>query len=200
MFESVVFRNSPDLNMLLKALNNVKCKYLKGHYYRNRASIQRIERVFCAELYHQLRLLQKINDPFIFHSEIGKRVISREAREILTEYLDFRCSPDLVYHLNQNDCTPENQRFALEVKLVVKQENEMIKDLYKLISYKISSLAFQEAVFVCPFDQFKIEQYLKLRENNKLKKLCVEHKILFAFAEECRDSEKLSRWKLYHIT
>ena len=77
MLEELNTDENCTLICLNKALNNVEIKYMRQQYQYVRAGFQKAERVFVAELYHQLRKMQEHNvcdlQNLLFHVETTKQ-------------------------------------------------------------------------------------------------------------------------------
>lgn len=162
-----------EINTLIKALNNVDESYMIQNYDRNRNYYQKPERVFVAETYHQLRKLQEngfILEHLSFHIDINKdiRHSQIDSQCIGVDFNRNSLSPDIVFHLSQNDTNPQNQKLICEFKMSITQRTSIIKDLEKLIFYKESRLKFQNAVFVFCGNSSTFEQKLKGIPNEML--------------------------------
>ena len=166
----IEYSNNFEIEILIKALNSVAISYTKFEYERVANKIQRPERVFNAELYHQLRKLQETNflsdgvlvhqepnkqgdfltNNFSFNVETNKEVTFLNPRQIpcLPNVNYKRLSPDIVLHKNQNNSEQANQRLICEIKMEGASWGSIKKDFDKLLFYKLSRLQFQNAVFI----------------------------------------------------
>jgi hypothetical protein len=199
------------LLMLQKALNNVEIQYISQEYLRlARNRIQRPERVFVAELYHQLRKLQESTDniynttirDLVFHCEIGK--INYAVNEpCLNDFSNNRTVPDLVLHKSQDNKSPQNQQLVCEVKSDYNlSEKSFIKDLKKLLYYKLSDLRFQNAVFIYTGEKNKIDELLarykfETNDSNIINCLC-KNEIRFALRSNQIGNNTFD-WKIYQV-
>jgi hypothetical protein len=146
--------------LLLCALKNVHSDYLLMSYDRVARGIQRPERAFNAELYHQLRKIQEDvqnNFDFQIHQELFKyrssfnlelNNIPEEKKNIpcIGSYNPNKISPDIVFHNRQNDLL--NQLLVAEIKMKGCSTGKIIKDFEKLLFYKLSYLSFKNAILI----------------------------------------------------
>jgi hypothetical protein len=133
--------------------------------YQNANSIQKTERVFAYELYHQFRLLMSQNKSYEnirFDGEVGKQQHVKIDDYGLTlsnfnpQQIHF--SPDLVIHKGQDYNDIKNQMVIVEIKTKRVNRNELLKTFLKLIHY-IRAFNFQYAVFLTvntEFNEIKI--------------------------------------------
>lgn len=186
--------NEQVLHFLKKALNNVSVDYIIQNYDAIATGIQKPERIFVAELYHQLRILQEQNSDIdffnnlSFHQEPNKQgsfIIPNS--KCLPKKPIKRISPDLVLHKGQNNSSAENQLLICEVKMAGATAASVDKDLRKLIFYKVSRLRFQHSIFIYTGDLSGIENFLSsclpienYRNTNSLVKCLKRNKVLFA--------------------
>lgn len=95
------------------------------------------ERVFCYELYHQIRLYtQATNDRLYLHGEIDKR------GHVLFEETD-RKNPDFVFHMPGS---MDGNTMVIEVKGAFRSKNSITKDFETLSSF-ISKYKYEYGVF-----------------------------------------------------
>ena len=203
--------NDEVLQFLKKALNNVRVDYMIQNYGNIATGIQKPERIFVAELYHQLRILQEQNleiDFFknlSFHQEPNKQgSFVMPHNKCLPKKPIKRISPDLVLHKSQNNFSPENQLLVCEVKMEDATANNVDKDLRKLIFYKTSRLRFQHNVFIYTGSKLSIENFLlerlpleNYRNNHSLVKCLERNKILFALP--IKKNEDLFEWEIFFV-
>lgn len=142
-------RITEHLVLVKNALVNIDSLYLKLPTSYKRAGITR-ERIFCYEFYHQMRLIQSIDDPLYIHGEIDKR------GHIL--FLpEHRTNPDFVVHHPSK--MPENA-IVIEVKGyderrkpsragICKDFNTLL-NFTELYEYKLGIFI----VFSCKLDEF----------------------------------------------
>lgn len=109
--------------------------YLVAYYLIELDSMNRLEQDDFT-IYPQAQLYKKL-------------VYKEENKEIIDTFkFDRGLIPDLVFHKNQNDNDPENQKIAIECKIDVNLTySSFSKDLAKLIIY-ISELNFQKSIFI----------------------------------------------------
>lgn len=186
--------NDEVLQFLKKALNRVRVDYMIQNYENILSGIQKPERIFVAELYHQLRVLQEQNTTIdffrnlSFHQEPNKqRYFNMAHNPCLPKKPIQRISPDLVLHKSQNNSSPENQLLVCEVKMKGASVENVDKDLRKLIFYKTSRLRFQHNIFIYTGNILSIQNFLlgclpieNSRNTHSLVKCLEKHKILFA--------------------
>lgn len=151
------------LSWLTNAINNVGAGYFGF-----------VERVYCYELYHQLRLQMENNlqgnrrAPNLFlHSELVKIVITGdEAKRIGVFPLKSRRSPDFILH---EPNTANHQIAAMEVKadpdLSYRHFVEDIQKLSELRNKYHYGLVIFHCINVAPM---RIEQHLTRAENEGL--------------------------------
>lgn len=139
---------------LEEAFYNVPIDYTNNRVARatvqvvNENHIQRIERPFMTELYHQWRLIM-INNPsryngLILHATIGKLIDG--------DNVEF---PDLALHGGQ--VGPNRNRN--EVMVEIKMENYDANDMRKLFNAVSGKLSYKKGVYIVfnkTFDQIKI--------------------------------------------
>lgn len=122
------------LHSVCRAASKVDSKYFK---IKTTYSIDEIvrERVFCYELYHQIRLILGDDFPLMLHGEIDKRGHS-----------DFdlhdRKNPDFIFH---SPGTHEGNSVVAEVK--GKLSDEIRKDFEKIFLF-VSRYNFSAGVFL----------------------------------------------------
>lgn len=124
------------INLIEDALENVGEEYYQlNTIYR---PINR-ERVFCYELYHQMRLLQdgrKLNNIQI-HGEIDKR-----------GHINFKGAhrnPDFVFHIPGN---MEGNTIVVEVKGRIENNNGVYKDIETLSKFTDKKLYYRAGVLI----------------------------------------------------
>lgn len=137
------------LNDLGNSILNVDEEYC--NWEARHITLQKSERVFAYELYHQFKSLTKNKTEYFntrFDGEIGKQiyqVADNCGTDIITNQLDY--SPDLVLHKSQTDSNEENQKLIVEIKARNISDEDLAKDIIKLNHY-VSSLNFQYAIFI----------------------------------------------------
>lgn len=134
------------IGYLIQAINNIDQDYFKLKTTYSNAGIVR-ERVFCYELYHQVRLMisEKYNQ-FHIHGEIDKRGHDHFMR-------NEQRNPDFVFHvpgeMRRNFC-------VIEVKGKLSQD-DMFKDFTTLTTF-IDNYNYKQGVFILynhSFDDLK---------------------------------------------
>lgn len=146
------------IDLIKKALSQVDQSYfyLLTTYSQN--GIRR-ERVFCYELYHQMRLLMaQANAQLlpVIHGEIDKR-----------GHADFgqnQVNPDFVFH---TPGTHDNNTLVIEVKGQL-DHDDIEKDFKTLLSF-VHDHHYQAGVFILYGHSF--EELIQNRVGNKLKAL-----------------------------
>lgn len=225
MLQKLNNKNNPEISFLIQALNAVKISYTIFAYDKVASRFQKPERVFTAELYHQLRKKQdesiteqlninqevtkmvgfSIND-FTINAEPNKQSIS--AKNGLNECLgtiDYkRLSPDIVLHKNQNNFERINQRLICEIKMSGSSQSNIYKDFRKLLFYKLSRLQFQNAVFIYAGTTDSLKNIIEglnytSKENQSLLKCLKKHQIIFVVPEKLNDSKEFYHWETYEI-
>jgi hypothetical protein len=194
--------------LLIKALNNVDRRYLKMRYDKIKGGFQKPERVFNAELYHQLRKIQeKITtyQEFSIHQEITKHKLHfhldlvklprlEENHPCIGDYSPRKISPDIVFHGGQNNT--DKQLLVAEIKMEETSWVNIIKDFQKLLFYKLSRLKFQNAVFIYSGIKEDLEAilftlplpFLECLQNNKI-----------IIVLPLTNNEQNYEWKAYQI-
>lgn len=202
--------NNQEITMLLKALNNVKISYLKQLYNKVTKGVQNPERVFVAELYHQLRVLQenKSNPAYSnlnFHVETNKQSLGNLLHPCIQGYDFKRVSPDLILHLNQNNSYSNNQKLVCEIKMEGADWSKITKDFHKLIFYKLSRLNFQTAVFIYTGLKSDLDRVLEIHNTNNYNESLVrclrDNNIFFLLPSKINKKTKNDsyRWEAYEI-
>lgn len=113
------------LTSLNAAMRKIENKYFKVPYYNKHYPVFR-ERVYCYELYHQLRCELPESFPFTIHGELDK------AGNISIHELLRKKKPDFVVHKPGSNYN----LIVMEVKSINSKPNEIVDDCYKLISFK----------------------------------------------------------------
>lgn len=133
-------------DILMTAIDNIDQNYYKVKTTYNHGGIIR-ERVFCYELYYQMRLLKKDNQFFI-HPEIDKS--GHDEFDV-----EDRKNPDFLYHI-PGDFHPES--VISEVKGTLSRGiNELIKD-FQTIQRFIKKYNYKKGYFLLynhSFDELK---------------------------------------------
>lgn len=124
------------INLIEQALNNMTDNYFRLTTTYEPTGIVR-ERVFCYELYHQIRLRQPNNHNLSLNGEIDKR-----------GHVDFdiedRKNPDFVFHIPGEH---HGNTLICEVKGILDRSRGIVKD-FETISLFISKYGYLAGVFV----------------------------------------------------
>lgn len=123
------------LKLIENALSNIEQSYFKISTSGNSDEIIR-ERVFCYELYHQMRLVQKNNYEFSIHAEIDKRGNS----SFETKHWK---NPDFIFHK-----PGENSDNIIICEVKGKIESKGIKKDFETISTFIKKYNYKVGVFI----------------------------------------------------
>ena len=126
----------PYIELISRALAQIDAGYFKLTTTYEPSGIVR-ERVFCYELYHQIRSLMSKDDPLSLNGEIDKR-----------GHIDFeqedRRNPDFVFHIPG---IHQGNTIAIEVKGRLNRRNEILEDLETLMIF-IEKYSYQVGVFI----------------------------------------------------
>ena len=138
---------------LIKGLKEVAFEYFQAKTVDN--IIQYNERVFCYELYHQLRLLDRGSLPnYSINGEIPKQLqfpsigdygIYTNIKYDFTDIDKHRITPDIVIHESQEN--KDGQHLIIEVKNSKNKVTTIDWDLYKLLVY-VDKLNFKKGVYI----------------------------------------------------
>lgn len=193
---------------LIKALNNVSPQYLKMRYDNVRGGFQKPERVFNAELYHQLRKIQEnitSFKEFNIHQEITKQKLHlhldlvklpgyEENIPCIGDYKPRKISPDIVFHGGQSNI--DNQLLVAEIKMDGTSWINIIKDFQKLLFYKLSRLQFKNAVFIYTGTKENLEEILFTLHSSLLECLRKNEIVIVLPSAKNRQNDE---WKCYRI-
>ncbi len=207
-YELSVFERATSaiIEILKLALDNVTNDYIKVEYSNVNANNgnQKPERVFVAELYHQLRMFQEdcdcknkkakfkglgILNNLTFNVEPLKQRRLLVNDEIIDSYKFNRVIPDLILHHSQNDKKSNNQQLVCEVKssYYITIEN-FKKDLAKLFLFKSRRFNYQNACFIFLGSKEELCKYLLVLNEKYIEQ--IKGKIIFI----TRDNNK---WNFY---
>ncbi|MDD5502794.1 MAG: hypothetical protein PHH26_04940 [Candidatus Thermoplasmatota archaeon] len=140
-----ILTNDIDMREQLKRLVIDSIKEVKEPYFKIKATYEPSgivrERVFCYELYHQMRKMQE-REPTLasitLNGELDKR-----------GYLNFnkrdRKNPDFVFH-KQGDM--EHNTAVIEVKGDISKSSQMIKDLNTITTF-IHKYQYKFGFYIC---------------------------------------------------
>lgn len=196
------------LGILENALNKVQFQYLEQEYSQISRHLQRPERVFVAELYHQLRTLQDSENGDLnklhYNVDIPKERLVRNQNHCHPIVPLKRISPDIILHKNQNDKSHLNQLLVCEVKMEGASYKNIEKDLRKLIFYKSKPLQYQNAVFIYTGSENTIKNFLSQFKNNLKSRenflsCLTEYNIIFAIPKEKKKETNCFEWSLYYV-
>lgn len=184
---------------LISALNNIDHQYLNMKYDRIVGGFQKPERLFNAELYHQLR---KIQEDINVASELTKMKLhielvktpGIEVHPCIGDYRPRKISPDVVFHNSHNDTT--NQLLVAEIKMEGASWVNIGKDFQKLLFYKLSRLQFKNAVFIYTGSKDALEEILFRFSNNFLR--CLQDNEIIIVLPKMQQNEKYN-WEAYNI-
>ncbi|MFP5470015.1 MAG: hypothetical protein ACLGGV_00310 [Bacteroidia bacterium] len=156
------------------AFTQVRSVYYQGEAigYRGGLYNQNTELSFCAELYHQFRLIMSKD-----HSAYYRRTILQF--DINKQLSDHNIKPDLVLHNGQNNRS--NQNLYVEVK--TNPESSLNEDLSKIITAVDGDLQFRNAVIIVVNRDLnvtinEIRSYIRLNECRNIKGLFLFHSSL----------------------
>lgn len=203
MLKEIAHKDLNDvLKMLKEALNAVENQYIAQHYVNPNVNyIQKPERVFVAELYHQLRTIQNAHNfgNLYFNVDLNKRRSMPLNEPCFPETPFKKISPDIVLHNGQSNTL--NQKLVCEVKMEGTSWKSMEKDLRKLIFYKLDALEFENAVFIFTGNKASIVNYLdrivRVQGFGSLIDCLHKHGILFALPKS-KESNPY-QWGIYAI-
>lgn len=121
------------LELVKKALQNVESSYFEL-LTMGKPSVRVRERVFCYELYHQMRLL-KFDGSVMLHAEIDKRGSP--------PFEDNPANPDFVFHVPGQ---MENNTLVMEVKGSLDIDG-VCKDFQTLLDFT-EKRAYRKGIFI----------------------------------------------------
>jgi hypothetical protein len=179
------------LTDLRDGMKEIKRKFYEWNYPKMKG-MQKNERVFAYELYHQFRLITEPKLEYStmrFDGELTK-LLKANPIDLLgiafqSAWTQQRFTPDLVLHLGQENAQIQNQKFILEIKTKNVADDEFKKTFLKLHHY-IRSLSFQYAVFVSvnsTFHDFKQRAYSFFNHTNALQRTHFDRIVLMNYNE-----------------
>ncbi|WP_308638970.1 hypothetical protein [Paenibacillus silvisoli] len=116
------------LDALKSAAMNIAAEYFKVMFYGS-DQLKFRERVYCYELYHQLRIaLSEENLPYLLHGEMDKRT-HREYSQVLSLK---NSTPDFIIHVPE---VMEHNLIVMEVKHVESTMPSILEDIKKLSEF-----------------------------------------------------------------
>jgi hypothetical protein len=147
------------IDLLKKALGQIEPGYFRLVTTYNPRGIVR-ERIFCYELYHQIRLSMEPRHTLSFHGEIDK-----------SGHLDFnrqdRANPDFVFHIPGTHLA---NTLVIEIKGSVNKRKGILKDFDTILTF-ISKYRYSAGIFILynhSFDELMDrvrQEILELRSN-----------------------------------
>lgn len=148
------------INLLKRALAQIEPEYFKlATTYRRKGIVR--ERIFCYELYHQMRLLMPINHRLLLHNEL---TLHGEIDK--SGHRDFakqdQANPDFVFHAPG---THAANTLVIEVKGRITRKG-ILKDFQTLLAF-IGNYGYQAGAFVLynhPFAELVNVMEQNLRE------------------------------------
>ncbi len=193
---------------LITALNEVDAEYYEMRYDNVVGGFQKPERVFNAELYHQLRKLQEdtmneifkihpdlVELPLKLHLELVKVPSSYDStNQCIGDFYPKKISPDIVFHGGQNN--RKKQLLAAELKMDGANIVNIIRDFQKLLFYKLSYLKFRNAVFIYTGTKSDIEEKLIHGLSKHMLECLMKNKIVIAV---CEKKNKKRKWSMYEF-
>ena len=200
IFKEYKAKNEKVLSDLILALGAIKINFIKQNYDRIGTKVQKPERYFTAELYHQLRMLQRkngVDENLNYQIETVKVNYKNTKTNNCLNLKDFnRISPDLILHKSQNDKQRGNQQLVCEIKMEGAIPCKIIKDYQKLLYYKLSELNFKNSIFIYTGSVKTINEIL-LNENTLCS--CIQkHNIITITLEENLE-DNIPNWKIHTI-
>jgi hypothetical protein len=122
--------------LIKNALKNIEKKYYKFPTFTDSGKkyITR-ERVFCYELYHQMRTIQKENDKNDENYKLKKLTLNGEPDKSGHQYIQNALNPDFIFHIPgtmDNFAVIEVKGYDHQKSLI---KNDLCKDLCKLTEF-----------------------------------------------------------------
>lgn len=128
--------NREHIDLVKKSLEGIGQEYFKLTTTYEPSGIVR-ERVFCYELYHQIRLNMRTDYALSLNGEIDKR-----------GHVDFRPTdqknPDFVFHVPG---THEGNTLIVEVKGTLTRHKEIIQDFSTILRF-VKNYQYQAGIFI----------------------------------------------------
>jgi len=157
------------IEMIQSAVDKVNRSYIEVDPKKDRNFVY-YERIFCYELYHQMRCLQtQHSDLFEFkiHGELTK-----------DRYEGFgKVTPDFLIHI-PNEVGKEKNRVIVEVKTSKNNADEIFKDFEKLNKFIKMDNGYQYGVFIWVGEKLSDlhEEIKKRKRLGSIDKIWVIHK------------------------
>lgn len=201
---------NPYESFLIHGLNAVDIEYMRFEYNFLDEGSQYPERVFNAELYHQLRKLQEADNSveLKIHPEITKHLLKLHMEPVklnyqrhrnipcIGDYIPIRVSPDIVFHGGQMN--RKKQRLVAEIKMEKPEPLKVIRDLQKLLFYKLSNLKFENAVFIFTGKKEDLEELLITWLSESKLDCLIKHQVVVALPS-IKGRRKIT-WKVYKFS
>ncbi len=181
---------TPSENFLIAGLNQVGEEYFQMRHLGNENILQKPERVFNAELYHQLRKLQdngyyevgRIHTDLVKHIKLHLEKTKMPSAIInnlcIGDFHPKKISPDIVFHTGQDNI--DNQLLVAELKMDGASRINIINDIQKLLFYKLSALQFKNAVFIYTGSKKDLERKLEFGMSKKMLECVIKHNVVIA--------------------
>lgn len=200
---------NPYEEFLILGLNGVETEFMRFEYVYVNDGYQYPERVFNAELYHQLRKCQEFGNvhdvkihqditkhPLKLHMEPNK-ITYRRIKKIpcIGDYIPTRISPDIVFH--GGPMNRKRQKLVAEIKMEKPDPTKVLRDLQKLLFYKISDLKFENAVFIFTGKKEDLEDLLVTWLSRGMLDCLIQHQIVVAL--NGKGKNKID-WSIYEFS
>ncbi len=191
---------------LIAGLNQVTEEYFEMSHLGDEIILQKPERVFNAELYHQLRKLQENGYYEVgrIHPDLVKHIkLHLETTKVPPAIINNLCigdfhpkkiSPDIVFHTGQDNI--DNQLLVAELKMDGASRINIINDLQKLLFYKLSALQFKNAVFIYTGSKKDLERKLEFGISKKMLE-CLIKQYIFIALHQIKGGKKM--WNIYQF-
>ena len=160
-------KKEADFQYFLERFQKAGERIEKGYFILDIAGDSQIEayreRVYCYELYHQLRSILGVLDDYTLNGEVDKR------GHPLLESLLGEVKPDFIYHMPGK---MENNLVVVEVKRISTPINEINKDINKLKGFLEKAGYYRAIILVYGKDEIdrigEIKEKMKILSDNRL--------------------------------
>lgn len=180
--------NEKDFKKFIGILNITTSRINKEYFLLPTAGNEELiyrERVYCYELYHQLRkVFEKLKFPYSLGGEVDKR-----GHHIIYPKIGA-VKPDIIVHVPG---IMENNLVVIEVKPFKVATNEIKKDLDKLIGFLTEAKYYKAIHLVYGGSEEKIKEYVK-KSFEKEKLEFVDSLFLF-WHETPEKSARIYNWE-----
>lgn len=177
-----------DFRKFKAILNNTTSKINKEYFLLPTAGNEELiyrERVYCYELYHQLRkVFEKQKFPYSLGGEVDKR-----GHHIIYPKIGA-AKPDIIVHVPG---VMENNLVVIEVKPIDAVTNETKKDLDKLIGFLTEAKYYKAIHLVYGGSKDKIKEYVK--KSFEKEKLEFVDSLLLFWHEAPEKPARICNWK-----